>query len=311
MNQDKSIPVLAIIGPTASGKSSLALKVAQQFDCEIVNCDSRQIYQGMNIGTAKPTQEEQQTVPHHLYDLILPSMDFSAGDYKLKAAETIRQIHSSSKIPLLTGGTGFYYSAISEGLPPTSGNEKIANGLQKKFKEFGIEGLQKALAEIDPEAYASIDLNNPRRLLRALEIVLTTGKPFSQNKPVSSLPEAEFFPIVVTRPRESLHERIEARVLKMLKDGLEKEVTDLFEKFSPNSPGLNSIGYAEWRGYLLRKKELSKVKDEIIINSRQYAKRQETWFKKRPGKELINLEAEKSMQNIFSQVEAFLKNFRL
>ncbi|GAB4274693.1 MAG: tRNA (adenosine(37)-N6)-dimethylallyltransferase MiaA [Candidatus Rifleibacteriota bacterium] len=287
------------------------MKVAQRFDCEIINCDSRQIYQEMNIGTAKPDHEDFKQIRHHLFDIVKPDTRFNAGEYMLKATETIRQIIGRKKIPLLTGGTGFYYSAVSEGLPAFEGNPETAQMLQKIFEEKGLEELQNLLFLKDPEAYGNIDLMNPRRVIRALEIVIHTGRPFSMNRPEPPLKEAAFFPVVVSRPREILHARIESRVDQMLKNGLEKEVKSLIKKYGETAPGLNSIGYSEWFPFFKGIIEIKQLREEIIVNSRQYAKRQETWFKKRPGVPIRNLEAIDSERKIFDEIKVFLKQFAL
>lgn len=305
----EKLPVIAVLGPTASGKSSLAINIALKFDGEIVNCDSRQIYQEMNIGTAKPTYEEQKLVKHHLFDLIKPSEKFSAGDYLNAARKVIREINQRGKTPVLAGGTGFYYSAISEGLPPTDSDPEISARLHEILETQGLEALKSMLEELDSEALDLIDVNNSRRVLRALEVVMITQKPFSQNKPVSPLPEAEFFPIVVSRPRKVLHQRIEERVRQMIEQGLERETKALLQKYGPKAPGLNSIGYSEWFDFFSNEKSIEQVIEEIIINSRQYAKRQETWFRKRPGTQMHNLEDAQTSESIFSLVNDFLKKF--
>jgi tRNA dimethylallyltransferase len=309
MSNSKLFPVIAILGPTASGKSSLALNIAKKFGCEIVNCDSRQIYKEMNIGTAKPGLNERQSVKHHLFDLITPDQKFSAGDYVSAAAKTIKEIDNSGNLPLLTGGTGFYYNAIAQGLPKADKDPKIARDLQAQLEAKGLNFLRHKLEKLDPQAYATIDLNNPRRVLRALEIILMTNRPFAENLPVKPLANAVFFPIIVTRPRPVLHHRIEKRVEQMFQAGLENEVANLFAKYGVQAPGLNSIGYAEWSGYFFKEKKLREVFNEIVINSRQYARRQEIWFRKRPGGPMHDLEQQISEEIIFNEIEKFLNNF--
>jgi tRNA dimethylallyltransferase len=310
MNTTDKFPVLAILGPTASGKSSLANKVAQRFFCEIVNCDSRQIYKEMDIGTAKPGIAEQKLLKHHLYDIVSPDREFSAGNYEQLAKKTILEIKSRKKIALLTGGTGFYYNAISEGLPATGGDRNYCKELNDYLAANGLESLQSILQKKDPQAYESIDINNPRRIIRALEIIHITGRPFAENKPVIPLPDAVFLPIVVSRPRPALHERIAARVEKMLALGLQKEVEKLRKKFGSDAPGMRSIGYSEWEEFFNGQKTLAQVTEEIIIHSRQYAKRQETWFKKRPGRNIFNIEDKKQVEQTFALMENFLADFK-
>lgn len=302
-------PVVAVLGPTASGKSGLAMRLAREFNGVILNCDSRQIYCGMNIGTAKPAAAEMSLIEHRLYDLVDPDQSFSAGDYKDLAAAAIKEVWQQHKTAILTGGTGFYYAAIAEGLPPAGSDADIAAALQRELANEGLAALQSRLERLDPEAFSSIDINNPRRVMRALEIIMITGRPFSLNCPVPALPEAVFLPLVVTRPREHLHSRIEIRVKEMFDLGLKNEVESLFTRFGNTAPGLDSIGYAEWRDFFAGSRSEKDVFAKIVINSRQYAKRQETWFRKRPGVPLTDLEQPDSEIKIFEKVAEFLKDF--
>ncbi|MBP5469704.1 MAG: tRNA (adenosine(37)-N6)-dimethylallyltransferase MiaA [Candidatus Riflebacteria bacterium] len=279
--------VLAILGPTASGKTSVALKIAKESNGVIINCDSRQIYQGMLIGTASPTEKEKNIVEHRLFNFLSPEMQFNAADYAKLAADEIKKVWSESKLPILVGGTGFYYSAVSEGLGEAGSDSELANQLQKELEEQGLSYMAEKLKKLDSEAFETVDINNPRRVLRAIEVVTTTKKPFSQNKPVSLLPEAEFKPYVVTRPREKLHERIAIIVEQMFEEGLENEVKYIIEKYGRDAAALSSIGYREW---LEQDSDLESIKEQIIIHTRQYAKRQETWFRKKPGVPFIDLE---------------------
>ena len=276
-------PVLAILGPTASGKTSVALKMAKKHDGIIINCDSRQIYQEMLIGTASPTKEEKSVVEHRLFNFLSPRVQFNASDYAKLAVEEIRRVWKENKLPILVGGTGFYYSAVSEGLGEAGSDSALAKQLQQELEQNGLSYMVDKLRKLDLEAAQTIDINNSRRVLRAIEVVISTGKPFSQNKPVSLLPEAEFKPIVVTRPREILHERIGLRVNQMFEEGLEDEVKLIIEKYGRDVAALSSIGYREWLDYFDGKLDYELLKEQIIIHTRQYAKRQETWFRKKPG----------------------------
>lgn len=304
-------PVLAVLGPTASGKTSLALKIAQAYKCEIVNCDSRQIYREMLIGTAKPDNSQMQQVPHHLFDLINPDQAFSAADYSDLAVKVIKEIWQRGSIPLLTGGTGFYYAVVSEGLGEAGHDPAMAEQLRLEFEEKGLDHLVARLLELDPAAGQLIDLKNPRRVIRACEIAISTGRPLAANQPVSPLPEAEFKPLVVTRPRAALHENIARRVDQMISDGLEQEVKALLKRYNRTASGLNSIGYSEWFDYFDGKSTIRQVREAIIIHTRQYAKRQETWFRRRPGVPLADLSNPATEGEIFQQISAFLNPFAL
>ncbi len=304
-------PVLAVLGPTASGKTSLALEIADKFACEIVNCDSRQIYSEMHIGTACPTPEELRRAPHHLFNFLSPAATFSAADFAAAAAACSKEIWARGKIPLLTGGTGFYYAAISEGLGDAGHNPQRAEQLRLLLEERGLAHMVEMLSKLDPSAVGAVDLNNSRRVLRAIEIVESTGQPFIKNLPQPLLSAANFFPVVVTRPRAMLHAAIDHRVNRMLAAGLENEVRQLMEKYGQSAGGLSSIGYQEWFEYFAGKILVKEVKELIIIHTRQYAKRQETWFRRRPGVAATDLSDEKQCAAIFPQIAAFLSKFAL
>ncbi len=295
--------VLAILGPTASGKTSVALKIAKESNGVIINCDSRQIYQEMFIGTASPTEKEKNQVEHRLFNFLSPKQQFNASDYAKLAAEEIKKVWSESKLPILVGGTGFYYSASSEGLGEAGSDSELASHLQKELEEEGLPYMVEKLKKLDSEAVETIDINNPRRVLRAIEVVMTTKKPFSQNIPISLLPEADFKPIVVSRPREILHERIALRVNQMFEEGLEDEVNYIIDKYGRDAAAISSIGYREWLDYFDKTIDFNQLKEQIVIHTRQYAKRQETWFRKKPGVPFTDLEDLKtslSLRNIFN-----------
>lgn len=299
--------IIAVLGPTASGKSKLAIDIAKKFTGEIVNCDSRQIYKYMNIGTAKPGFEEQQIVKHHLFNLVEPDVKFSAGDYANVAVDVIKKIWQKGLVPVLVGGTGFYFSALNEGISSVGKNDEIAANIEETYKNYGLERLLEELKNLDENAYEMIDKSNYRRVARAIEVIKITNKPFAEAKSSSPLPEAEFIPIVVTRPRKLLHEAIEKRTNLMIDSGLEDEVRKLVKKYGEKSPGLNSIGYFEWFDFFNEKISLEQVREKIIIHTRQYAKRQETWFKKRPGSEIFDLSLVISIENITRKIMGKLK----
>ena len=298
--------VISVLGPTASGKTSVAIKIAKEYNGIIVNCDSRQIYEEMLIGTASPTEEEKNIVEHRLFNFLSPKLQFNASDYANLAAEEIKKIWQENKLPVLVGGTGFYYSAISEGLGEAGSDSELSNNLLKELEENGLPYMVEKLKSLDSEAYNNVDINNSRRVLRAIEVVITTGRPFSQNKPKSLLPEAEFMPIVVTRPRDILHKRIELRVEQMFEEGLEGEVRRCVEKYGNDAAALSSIGYREWLDYFDKKISYEQVKEQILVHTRQYAKRQETWFRKKPGIPFINLENPEALSKIFLSLKSFI-----
>ncbi|MBU1106991.1 MAG: tRNA (adenosine(37)-N6)-dimethylallyltransferase MiaA [Candidatus Riflebacteria bacterium] len=311
MEDSQKKPVLAVLGPTASGKTVLALELAEQFGCEIVNCDSRQIYSEMSIGTAHPTIDEMQRAPHHLFSLVAPDHNFSAADYAKVATAKIRQIWQRGKVPLLAGGTGFYYDTLAQGLGPAGNDVQLAEQLRVELQSSGMAAMLERLHSLDAAASSQIDTNNPRRVLRAIEIIMTSGMVLADNKRVSPLPEAVFMPIVVTRPREELHRAISRRVDKMIEAGLESEVCRLTEKYGRQAAGLNSIGYCEWFEFFEKKIDRAEVREAIVIHTRQYAKRQETWFRRRPGPPVYNLADTGICKTVSKIVAEFIATFAL
>lgn len=296
-------PLIAVLGPTACGKSALALELARRFGLEIVNCDSRQIYREMEIGTAKPGPDERAAVPHHLFDLVGPDERFSAGEYARQATACCESLWTAGKVPLLVGGTGFYYDALTEGLPVETGDPALQLHLQDRLESEGLQALLDELDRLDPAGAASIDRRNPRRVLRALELVLTGGRPLADLWKRHGAIRATALPILVTVGRESLHERIARRVDKMLAAGLAGEARSLLARFGSDAPGLKSIGYAEWAE---PHADETSIREAIIAHTRQYAKRQETWFRKRPGGVMHDLGRRETSADIVKQAEAFL-----
>ena len=296
-------PLIAVLGPTACGKSALALDLARRFGFEIVNCDSRQIYREMEIGTAKPGPGERAAVPHHLFDLVGPGERFSAGEYARQATACCESLWAAGKVPLLVGGTGFYYDALIEGLPEESGDPALQLLLQDRLESEGLQVLLDELDRLDPAGGASIDRRNPRRVLRALELVLAGGRPLADVRMRHGAIRATAFPILVTIDRESLHERIAGRVDAMIAAGLANEARSLIDRFGSDAPGLKSIGYAEWAE---PHADEASVREAIIAHTRQYAKRQETWFRKRPGGVMHDLGRRETSADIIKRTGAFL-----
>jgi len=281
MSNFKEPYLIVILGPTASGKSNLAVKLTKKFSGEIVSADSRQIYQEMNIGTAKASLEQRKLIPHHLIDIVNPDENFTLSDYKKMTIEKINDIHSRGKIPFLVGGTGLYISAIIDNLniPEVAPDQKLREELEKKE----IKDLQKELKILDPDFYKKIDLNNRRRLIRAIEVCRIANKPFSSLREKGKT-LFNILRIGVDVPREKLNEKINKRIDEMRKNGLEKEVKNLSKKYSWDLLSMSGIGYQEFRSYVERDKnspeELDKIFEEIKKHTRQYAKKQMTWFRR-------------------------------
>jgi tRNA dimethylallyltransferase len=271
--------LIVILGPTASGKTDLSIKLAKKFNGEVISADSRQVYKGMNIGSGKVTKKEMEGVPHYLLDVVSPKRKFTVAQYKKLAQKAIEKILKKGKIPILCGGTGLYISAIVNNLelPKAPPNRKLRKNLEKKSPKE----LFKIYKKLDPKGARYIDKQNKRRLIMAVEVSKITGRPFWEQRKKGT-PIFDALQIGVKLDRNSLKEKIEKRTEKMLKAGLEKEVKNLVKKYDWR-PALDSIGYCEWKEYLEGKKTKQQIKRGIILHTLQYAKRQMTWFKKHPA----------------------------
>ncbi|MEW6282226.1 MAG: tRNA (adenosine(37)-N6)-dimethylallyltransferase MiaA [Candidatus Eremiobacterota bacterium] len=280
------IPVVAVVGPTASGKTSLALALAERFPAEIVSSDSALIYRGADVGTAKPTAEERARVPHHLLDLRELDQSFSLAEFQSLAGQAVRDIHARGRLPLVVGGTGLYVRGLLQGyeLPEAPPDPD----LRLRLNATPLPELVEQLLRLDPAA-ERLDLKNPRRVARALEVCLTTGQPFSalQRKRDSGL---RSLLLGIRWSREELHRRIAARTRQMVQEGFVEEVRDLAEKgYGPHLRRLKLIGYAEVLDVVEGRLSLVEALDRIELVTRQYARRQMTWFRRE--REIVWLEA--------------------
>ena len=281
--------ILAVVGPTASGKSALALELARRLDGEIVICDSMQIYRGMDIGTAKPTAADRAAVPHHLVDIVDPEEAFSAMDYVAAANRAVADILSRGRLPILCGGTGLYLDAFlrGESFETPGADPAVRAELAALADERGAEYLHAQLSEVDPEAAEAIHPNNLRRVIRALELYRATGVTKTEWDRRSREVPARFDATVIGlcyQNREMLYERIARRVDEMLAEGLLDEVLALsargvFER-SPTAAG--AIGYKELLPYFAHECTLAEAVTELKTATRRYAKRQMTWFAAKP-----------------------------
>ena len=269
--------LIVILGPTASGKSALAVKLAKKFNGEIISADSRQIYRGMDIGTAKITPEEMSGIPHYLIDIVRPNQDFSLAQYQRKAVRIIKNIQKRGKLPFLVGGTGLYLQAVVDNLKiPTVGpDKKLRQKLEKKTNQELFNQLQK----LDRLTAQKIDRNNQRRLIRALEVCLLTKKPFSEQRKKGQ-PVFDVLHIGLKVDLKKLEKRIRQRTKKMFQEGLIDEVKKLVQKYPPELPAMSGIGYKEIISYLNREITLAEAEELISRHTLQYARRQLTWFKR-------------------------------
>jgi len=272
--------LIIIAGPTAAGKTALAIQIAKHFKTEIISADSRQFYREMNIGTAKPSKEELEAIPHHLIDSHSIVDSFSVGDFEKEVINLLEKLFKIHDQVVLVGGSGLFINAICNGfdeLPVAT--EETRAGLNKLLAEKGIGHLQEKLKKVDPQYYAEVDINNPQRLIRALEVFESTGNPFSSYRTKTS--KKRNFDIIklgISPTREKLYEQINLRVDKMVENGLFEEIEGLKEYRNLNA--LNTVGYSEIFDYLDGKHTKQEAIDKIKQNTRRFAKRQLTWFKK-------------------------------
>jgi len=275
--------VLFIIGPTASGKSALAVALAKKLKGEIVSADSMLVYKGMDIGTAKPTKKERSGIPHHGIDLIPPTRNFSVFAYRQFALKAIKDIARRGRVPIVAGGTGFYVRALLEGLSPLPGaNASIRRQLEREAMEKGLPALYKRLLKLDPKRARSIGAHNQRRIIRALEIYHISGKRPSQvSSKTPGLKDLGFNPIVIGlhRDRAALYRKINERVDAMFRKGFVREVKHL-ARMKISKTALQGVGYKELLAGLSPSKE---VREKIKQTTRHFAKRQWTWFKRERG----------------------------
>jgi tRNA dimethylallyltransferase len=275
-------PLVVIVGPTAVGKTQISLQLAQRLDGEIVSADSRLVYRGMDIGTAKPTSAERHMVRHHLIDLVPPTEIFSLARFQQAANGAIDEILKRARLPLLVGGTGQFVMALLEGWqpPPRPEDRSLRRQLEAFAEEHGHRALHARLARVDPARAGAIDARNVRRVVRALEIYQVTGKPPSELR-VKQPPPYDVFQIGLDRPRDELYARIDERMERMLAAGWLDEVRDLLALgVSTSAPSMSAIGYRQLARHLEGECTLAESKSEITSLSRQFVRRQATWFKK-------------------------------
>jgi tRNA dimethylallyltransferase len=307
-------PTLAIVGPTASGKSCLAIEVAKRFNGEIINCDSVQVYRGFVIGAAKITPDQQQGIPQHLLDIAGPGDDFTAGDYAREARKALREISSRRKLPIVAGGTGFYLKALFHGLSPAPLRDEPLRERLRRVSRRRPAALHRLLRLVDAPAAARIHPNDHQKLIRAIEIAVTARKSLTevQSEPRDELRGYRILKIGLAPPRALLHESVNRRTTEMFASGLVEETRDLLScGYSPQSKPMQSLGYQQALRAIAGAASQSEAIEDCQAKTRQYVKRQTTWFRR--DKDIHWMEGfgtDRQLQrNVFSLVADFMGSF--
>ena len=305
--------ILVITGPTASGKTWLAVELAKKYNGEVVSADSMQIYRRMDIGTAKPTPEEMQGIPHHMIDVAGPEEDFSVARYVDMAAAAADGILARGKLPILAGGTGLYIDSLLSGRTFAAFNENspLRAELEGRYAREGGEVLLRELAQADPEAAARLHPNDGKRIVRALEVFLTTGKTITQHNKDTKAAPPRYSAVTLSldfQRREDMWDRIDRRVDRMMEAGLAEEVRGLLDSGVPQRcTAMQAIGYKEMAAALLGDGDIRAAAEEIKLRSRQYAKRQRTWFRRNREAKTLLWGAEPNFAEVLQRSTAYLE----
>ncbi len=281
MNTEGKPPLIIIVGPTAVGKTEIAVQLAGRLNGEIISADSRLFYRGMDIGTAKPSLKERRGVPHHLIDIADPDEVISLAEFQQKAGAAIAGVRARSRLPFLVGGTGQYIRSVTESWQPPRvvANEKLREALNRLKEDKGQAWIFEKLAILDPSAAENIDPRNVRRVIRALEVILTTGQLFSNQRQRGKI-SFRYLTIGLMRPRADLYARVDERIEAMFENGLIREVADLVKRgFTPELPSMSAIGYRECMKVLKGEWDIEAAKKEMKRLTRIFIRRQANWFK--------------------------------
>lgn len=313
MNGKNKPKVLAVVGPTASGKTSLGVELAKKYDGEVISADSMQIYKGLDIASAKPTVQEMQGIPHHLIDFLDRDVSFSVSDYVKLANEKIQDVLSRGKLPVIVGGTGLYIDSLLENVKFSEGGSdgEYRAELYRLAREKGNEFLYQKLVETDPVSAESIHMNNTVRVVRALEVFHVTGRRFSELKAESRLVESPYDSLIIGlnfHDRQILYDRINRRVDEMVENGLVGEAESLWRE-SRMKTASNAIGYKELIPYFENKVTLESCIDSIKQETRRYAKRQLTWFRKNTRIKWIFLDEFNKKNEISEKSQKTIENY--
>lgn len=303
-------PLVVILGPTAVGKTAVGIQLCHKIDGEIVSGDSMLVYRGMDIGTAKPTLEERQGIPHYMIDILEPQESYSVAEFQARATNYIENIQTRGKLPVLLGGTGLYVRAITEGyqFSPAGSNEGLRKQLHDEAEIWGNEFVWKKLYSCDPRTADRLHPNDLRRVIRAIEVYCDTGRPLSEQYSATHAAPYDVTIIGLNMPRELLYQRINDRVDIMIAQGLEQEVRQLMDKgYTPDLVAMKSLGYKQMTGYILGEYDLAHTIYLIKRDTRHFAKRQLTLFKKIPGIQWFDVSKYTSTQTIVEEIYKLLQ----
>ena len=308
-------PIVVIVGPTAVGKSRVAIEVAKVFETEVLTADSRQVYRGMDIGTDKPAREERQTVPHRLIDLVNPDESFNAGLYRRHALDEIERLYRDRRLPLVVGGTGLYVRILLKGLcgaPPT--DPIMREALQQEAKDHGYDRLYARLVAVDPVAAARLHPRDESKVIRALEVYQLSGRRMSEFQQEHGFDERPFSALIIglNRDRDLLYRCIEERIDWQLAHGLIEETTQLLAQgYRRDSAAMKGLGYRQVAEYLAGQYDAAEMVRRFKRDTRHFSKRQMTWFRKEPGIQWLMIKESESAQHtagrVLSQVDRFLR----
>lgn len=306
-------PLLAVVGPTAVGKSQIAVRLAKALETEVLTADSRQVYRGMDIGTDKPTPEERAGVPHRLIDLVEPDQPFNAGEYRRHAVVEIERLYREGRIPLVVGGTGLYVRALVRGLweGPTA-DWSLRERLESEAHREGPEHLHRQLARVDPETAGRLHPRDRAKIVRALEVFQLSGRPLSAAHRRHAFAERPFTPLLIglTRARPALYRRIECRVEAQLAKGLVQETRRLLERgYGRGLGSMKGLGYRQIAGYLAGDDPYEEAVRRLKRDTRHFAKRQWTWFRKEPGITWVTVDEQESIEQVVARIMELVQRF--
>jgi tRNA dimethylallyltransferase len=306
-------PLLVIVGPTAVGKSRISIHLARKLKTEVLTADSRQVYRGMDIGMDKPTLEERQGVAHRLIDLVAPDQPFNVGEYRRQALVEIDRLHREGRLPLVVGGTGLYIRALVRGLwEGPQADWSLRRRLEQEARERGADPLHRRLAEVDPESAARLHPRDVVKVIRALEVHLLSGRPLSEGHRRHGFAQQPFATLLIglTRDRPALYRRVDERVEVQLGKGLVEETRRLLaEGYSRQLGSMKGLGYRQIAGYLAGEYGFDEAVRRLKRDTRHFAKRQLTWFRKEPGIEWWTLAEQDSADAIATRIEARVRGF--